>query len=33
MGYLAERVPGLTADKQHPEVEVHFDRKVLAAML
>ncbi len=33
MGYLAERIPGLTADKQHPEVEVHFDRKVLAAML
>jgi uncharacterized caspase-like protein len=32
-GFLSERVPGLTADKQHPEVEIHFDRKVLAAML
>ncbi len=31
--FLSERIPGLTAGDQHPEVEIRFDRKVLAAML
>jgi uncharacterized caspase-like protein len=29
--YLTWRVPALTSDRQHPDVEVHFDGRILVA--
>jgi hypothetical protein len=31
-GYLSERVPALTGNRQHPDVEIHFDARILAAV-